>query len=143
MNVLIEDNKLPDSGRIHLDLTFDVRVTAEEAQETVHLWIHDHISTQLISDVPTFVLVRSETAQTLVWRTPIRLTRFQDGSYPVCTVDVSAVTGKIIEPDETEALVLDILEQNVRPRLSVEPLRPHRFPDDYRPEFAPMPYVEA
>lgn len=140
MAILLDNYTIEKTGHIQLNLAFDVHVTAKEAQKTVNLWLKQTISTQLSSRIPTFVLHTAGVHHNAVWRVAVQLTLPQQGAFPVSTVDVSAVTGEIIAPDETQQQIIATLENDVRPQLTPTPFKPRTLPANYHAKLTPQPH---
>lgn len=89
--LLLDEYTLPDRGlvELHLNRSFTIQVTAEQARRQVKAWLLDQVSYMLTAHLPTLLL-----GERVVWRVPVVLTAAQVGQVgSVGTVDVDVESG--------------------------------------------------
>ena len=82
---------------LHLDYTFELKISAEEARRQVHSWLVGEVSYMIRAGEPTLVISESESStRTAFWRVPAILTATHLGDVGVAGyVDVEVETGAI------------------------------------------------
>jgi hypothetical protein len=106
MALLLENQDIPESGRLELDIrvSADIRVPAPEAQRRVTRLLAQDVSYQMYGGPPQLVVG----GERVVWRVPAYLGLPKLGEFgPLGTVDVDVQTGAI-EP-LTPALTADLM----------------------------------
>ena len=140
--LILDDYTIEQTGKVHLDLTFEVHVTAEQAERTASEWAQDEITMHLIANTPTFVLFTSGLGHKAIWRVPLELMLHRH-TYSVTTIDISATTGKIVNPNKTKEHVLHVLDEEVQPLAEHHPFTPLDVSEEYLSQFAPLPAAVA
>ena len=92
--IILDEIDLPESGpaEIQVTRTFTIGISATRARRTVNGWLFLKVSTSMLGDTPSLVVV-----DRVVWRVPILFTATHVG--PVGTigsVDVDVESGKIL-----------------------------------------------
>ena len=106
MTVLIETVKLPDSGHFQMDLqlTADIRVSAETARKRVSTFVGREIADLLYGGPPDLVWQE----QGVYWRVPVILASHSLGRIgQVGTIDVAVETGELRLGEEVIAAIED------------------------------------
>jgi hypothetical protein len=109
MTVLIETVKLPDSGHFQVDLqlTADIRVSAEAARRRVSAFVGREIADLLYGGPPDLVWQE----QGVYWRVPVILASHSLGRIgQVGAIDVAVETGELRLDEE----VITIIEDNAQ-----------------------------
>jgi len=109
MSITIETIKPPESGPFHLqlDLTADIRITAEKARKKVGVYAGNHIADLLSGEIPNLVW-QTEGA---FWRVPVVLSSRSRGRIGVVgTIDVAVDTGELTV-NET---IIEAIRENAR-----------------------------
>lgn len=124
MTILLEQFQLPSIGTVKLDLhrVFEIKVTAEQAQRKVHLWLFTEVGNMLCADTPTLAI-----GEDIVWRVPVVLTALSMGKVGVVgNIDVDVQNGVIDDsPENIETIQSHCIELGKRfpayePRKTVE-----------------------
>ncbi len=103
MTILLEQSTLPERGtvEIHLNQTFEIKVTAEEARRQVNRWLLMEVSCQMGAEPPTLVI-----GQRIVWRVPAHFSAPQVGRVGVVgMVDVDVASGKLYNATECKRVI--------------------------------------
>jgi len=88
---------------IRISVEAIVNISAEMARRKVTGWLVDEVGNMLIGGKPQLVI-----SQQTVWRVPAILTSFNIGTVgEVGTIDVDAVTGKLIVSHKLKQRILD------------------------------------
>ena len=104
MNVILDNYPLPEQGatKIELSLTFEIRITAEQARKKVDRWLMEYVSAQMGGDPPTLVVGKRP-----VWRVPAYISYPHTGKAGIAgMVDVDVETGEMNNTPELEAEIL-------------------------------------
>lgn len=113
MTIILDNYALPEKGQFDIDLhvSFDVKISAQEAKRSVRKWVRSEVTMLLQAGNPVLVI-----AKRLVWRVPVEIAfPMRSGNFSVSTIDVDVVTGEIIEPIKSKQEILDYLETKVKP----------------------------
>lgn len=97
--VLLDACPLPHKGPVELKVQreFVINITAEEAQQKVHHWLVDEISSNIGADKPTLV-IDANANERPVWRVPAYLSFARFGRVGVVgLVDVDLETGVLLD----------------------------------------------
>ena len=98
--VLLDACSLPHKGPVDLKVQreFVINIAAEEAQQKVHHWLIDEISSNIGADAPTLVIGCEANTQP-VWRIPAYLSLARFGRVGIVgLVDVDVETGVLLDP---------------------------------------------
>ena len=91
LTILFDEYTIPDNGvvSLHVDRSFEIHVTAEQARRQVKGWLIDQVSYMLTAQTPALVIGKD-----VVWRVPVVLTSAQVGHVgTVGEIDVNVATG--------------------------------------------------
>jgi hypothetical protein len=66
MTIILDNYTLPKTGHVELNLSFDIVISAEDAQKKVRWWLRDHLGMLLDADTPTLAI-----GEKTLWRVPI------------------------------------------------------------------------
>jgi hypothetical protein len=91
--IILEQYPLPEQGIVKLNIqhSFEITVTAQEAQHKVDDWLFDEVSYMMTAGTPMLVV-----GDTIVWRVPAILTASHIGHVGVIgNVEVQVETGRI------------------------------------------------
>lgn len=110
MTIILDNQTLPAKGHVELTLSFDIGITAEEAQQAAQLWLTEEVSSQLGADQPNLIV-----GQRTVWRVPAYISfpqtgRFSNAHY----IEIDATNGELLNPSETRQAILNYLENEVK-----------------------------
>lgn len=142
MNIILENYTLPERGHVDVkvNVSFEIKVSAEDARKKVERWLDEEISMLLGADAPALAVGKQT-----VWRVPIWIGFPSTGKIPgVGAILVDVQTGEIKDPERSKAEILSHLEKEIKPRLPKERTLIHELPADYLtnlnppPEFAPQ-----
>ena len=137
MNIILENFTLPELGvvEVKVNVSFEIKVTAEEARKKVARWLDDEISMLLGTDTPTLAVGKQA-----VWRVPVWIGFPSTGRIPgVGFVLVDVQTGQIQNTQGTKAEILRHLEKEVKPHLPAERSPVRELPADYFTNLNPPP----
>ena len=135
MTPILDNITIPEQGmlEVKLNLTIEIKVTAEQARKKVDHWLMDQVSSQMGAETPTLVV-----GERTVWRVPAYLSFPDTGRIQgIGTYDIDVVTGEMIDLDTQKEKMMDHLEREVRPRLPLyrRPIR--EVPSQYIAADAP------
>jgi hypothetical protein len=119
LTLLLDEYTLPDVGVVdlHLNRSFEIAVTAEQAQRQVKRWLLDEVSMTMTTQ-PPMLLIGAQ----IVWRVPVIFTAAHIGSVGcVGEVDVDVATGAM---NNTSALKERILSQARKLAATMPPYQP-------------------
>ncbi len=134
MAIILENLSLPEKGlvEVKVNVSFEIKVTAEEARRKVNRWLIDNVSLQMGGDPPTLVV-----GQRAVWRVPTYITFPHTGRFGVVgAVEVDVETGELLNLMESKTEIIRRLEEEVKPRLPPYQPGARHVPPEY---LAPMP----
>ena len=117
VNILFDQYDLPENGPVELKIEriFNINVTRDEAQQRVHNWLVDYISSNIGASLPTLVMRPRP-----VWRVPAQLSFPRYGHIGVVgTVDVDVETGELYNLSDAKGAIERHAEQLAR-QLPVE-----------------------
>jgi len=60
MTIILDNYTLPKTGHVELNLSFDIVISAEEAQKKVRWWLRDHVGMLLLKSVGRLLRKRSQ-----------------------------------------------------------------------------------
>ena len=121
MPIILERYPIPDSGplKITVDISAEIKVTAEEARRMVNRWLIEHVSILMGADKPTLAV-----GEKVVWRVPVHI------SYPhvgeagiVGQVNVDVETGAM---DNTSEKIAEMYECAKKIHARLPPYEPKR-----------------
>jgi hypothetical protein len=101
MTILLEPYIIPEKGKVELKVerSFEIKVTAEEAQRQVNRWLLNEVSYLIGADPPTLVV-----GEQVVWRVPAWIGFPHTGRAGVVgMVDVDVTTGAMNNTPECKA----------------------------------------
>jgi hypothetical protein len=117
--LLLDEYTLPDRGLVdlHLNLSFEIKVTAEQARRQVKHWLCDEVSMTMTAQTPTLLI-----GARVVWRVPVIFTAAHIGPVGcVGEVDVDVATGAM---NNTSAVKEMILNQARKLTATMPPYQP-------------------
>ena len=136
MTILLDDIPIPEHGTLTINLTIEIKVTAEQARKKVDHWLMDQVSSQMGAEAPTLVA-----GGRTVWRVPAYISFSSVGrAGTVGTIDVDAQTGEMNNtPDKKSEIERQALEIAKR----LPPYKPHTPPPEFIPKNVPSAKVLA
>lgn len=108
--ILLDPYVLPEKGKVdlHINWSFDIQITAEEARQKVDGWLLDEVSYMIGAGEPLLVV----DGVTVVWRVPAIFTATHVGAVGVTgTVDVNVQTGIMNDSPECKKAILQKAEE--------------------------------
>lgn len=150
MTILLEQAAIPEKGNVELNIqrTFEIKVTAKEAQRQVNRWVLLEVSCVMGAEPPTLVV-----GERVVWRVPVVLTASHVGIVGEAgTVDVDVQTGAM-NNIEREAEIVQVAKAlaakmppykprgNVPAEYLATDLKPTRKPG--RPDRSPSEVISS
>jgi hypothetical protein len=127
MTIILDNYTLPEKGPVTVAVSFEIKVTAEEARHIVNRWLLNEVSYLLGADPPTLVV-----GEQVVWRVPAWIGFPSTGRVGVIgTVDVDVKTGELLNPLERKAAIERYLEEEVKPQLSKDRQPVSKLPPEY------------
>ena len=149
--VLLDQYTLPVKGAVelHLDYSFQINISAEEARRKVHHWVLTEVSCVMGALMPTLGVGKQ-----IAWRVPVELTAPHLGQVGIAgTVDVNVQTGVMdITPERKEQILegARMLAKKMPPYLLREAdsllatyITPDLEPTVHQPSGKPREIVEA
>ncbi len=115
MTLILENLTLPERGRVEVNLSFEIKVTAEEARKKVRRWLHDNVTMFVgADDTPTLVM-----GEKPKWRVIASFTFPTAGRLgDVGTAYVDAESGEMLTDPETLKVEIERrLETEIKPKL--------------------------
>lgn len=109
MTITLDLYTIPEKGKVEIDLkrSFEIKITATEAQHQVTHWLFDEVSYLMRGLTPTLVL-----GERVVWRVPASLGLPDLGQIGVAgTVDVDVETGAMNNTPEQKAEIMRRAEE--------------------------------
>jgi len=137
MNIILGNYTVPERGHVDVkvNVSFEIKVTAEEARKKVARWLDEQISMLLGADAPTLAVGKQT-----VWRVPVWIGFPSTGKIPgVGTVLVDVKTGEILSQERSKADILKYLGKEVKPRLPAESSPIRELPVEYLANLNPPP----
>ncbi|MDM8527073.1 hypothetical protein QUF58_02570 [Anaerolineales bacterium HSG24] len=128
MSIMINNKTIPEKGSITLkiDRTFEIRVTAKQAQRTVNHWVQHEVSYLMRALAPILVVDEKQ----IVWQTPISFGVPHLGQVgTIGTIEVDIVTGQMTNSGVNKA---KLINQAERLATQLPPYQPHQ---EISPEF--------
>ena len=115
MTLILENLTLPERGRVEVNLSFEIKVTAEEARKKVRRWLHDNVTMFVgADDTPTLVMGEKPTWRVIASFTFPGAGRLGD----VGTAYVDAESGEMLtNPETLKAEIERRLETEIKPKL--------------------------
>lgn len=133
MQIVFEELNLPESGRVELTVqrSFEIKVTAAEAQRQVNRWLYMEVGMLLGADPPTLVI-----DQEVIWRVPVWFGVLRFGRLGVVgTVDVNVQTGEIYQLAERKVQIQQCASQLAQRLPPFQPIAD--VPEQYIPKHIP------
>ncbi|MEK7808242.1 MAG: hypothetical protein AAB571_04155 [Chloroflexota bacterium] len=134
MTIILDNYTLPKTGHVELNLSFDIVISAEEAQKKVRWWLRDHVGMLLDADTPILMI-----GEKTLWRVPIYISFSHTGRFcDLGSANVDASTGEIVDPEGVKKTLEDYYEKEVKDR--VPPYKPRQresISDEYIPKHIP------
>ena len=131
MTIILDNYEIPERGHVEVNLSFEIKVTAEEARRKVNRWLCEEVSYLMGADAPTLVA-----GQQTVWRVPTYITFPNTGrAGELGTVDVDVETGAMNNTTERKAEIEHRAEE-IASQLPSK-LLPREAPTAYIPEHIP------
>ncbi|MEK7276673.1 MAG: hypothetical protein AAB427_04935, partial [Chloroflexota bacterium] len=115
MVIMLDNYKLPEKGKVDLNVqaSFEIKITAEEAQKKVRWWLRDHVGMLLDAD-PSMLVI----GDTIVWRVPVYVSYPHTGRFSnVGVANVDVMTGEIIDPEGAKKAIEEYYEKELRHRI--------------------------
>ncbi|MEK7442690.1 MAG: hypothetical protein AAB571_09990 [Chloroflexota bacterium] len=133
MTLILENLTLPERGRVEVKLSFEIKVTAEEARKKVRRWLHDNVTMFVgADDTPTLVM-----GEKPKWRVIASFTFPTAGRLgDVGTAYVDAESGEMLtDPEILKAEIERRLETEIKPKLPKDTRHvPRELPPEYLPK---------
>jgi len=130
MTIVLTNVTLPERGRVDINVSFEITITAEEAKRKVTWWLREEVSMLIYGETPTLVV-----GERPVWRVPAWIAFPSTGpAGQVGFVDVDAETGEIRNISECKA---EIEKQAEAIAQKLPPFRLRELPADYMPKHIP------
>lgn len=99
MTIVLDNYAIPEKGQVDVSLSFEIKVTALEAQRKVSRWLHENVSMLVSGDTPALVV-----GEQVVWRVTAYLSFPDVGrAGDVGTIDVDVITGRMNNTPERKA----------------------------------------
>lgn len=133
MTIIIDPYIIPEKGKVELSLqrSFEIRVTAEEAQHQTRWWLRDEVSMFLDAAPPLLVV-----GEQVVWRVPVVFTAPGSGQAGVVgAIEVDVATGEMNTTPERKADIEHQAEEIAKRLPPYQPKGP--VPEKYRPKHIP------
>ena len=127
MTIILENYALPEKGpvEIKVNVSFEIKVTAEEARRKVNRWLIDQVSLQMGGLKPALVLL----GERVVWRVPVEFTAPSVGRAGIVgEVDVEVNTGEMYSTPEVKR---GIEQRATEIASSLPPFKPKKLPPEY------------
>jgi len=127
MTIILDNLSLPEKGpvEIKVNVSFEIKVTAEEARRKVNRWLIDQVSLQMGGLKPALVLL----GERAVWRVPVEFT--------APSVGRAGMVGEVeVEVDTGEVRATPEIKQGIEQRAteiasSLPPFKPKKLPPEY------------
>ena len=132
MTILLDNIAIPEQGTLTINLTIEIKVTAEQARKKVNFWLMDQVSSQMGAETPTLVI-----GGRAVWRVPAYISFPSTGrAGTVGVIDVDAQTGEMDNTPEKKAEIERGAEEIVKrlPPFTLKELSP-----EYKAKVANIP----
>ena len=110
MTITVDPYTIPTKGKvdIHVERSFEIKITAEEAQKQVNRWLLNEVSYLMHSLPPTLVIGE----QQVVWRVPASFSAPDVGQVGLIgTIDVDVETGDMSNTDEQQTALIQRAEE--------------------------------
>ena len=134
MTIILTNVTLPERGQVAINLSFEIKVTAEEAKRKVTWWLREEVSMLIYGETPTLVV-----GERPVWRVPAWIAFPSTGPLgEVGTAEVNADTGEMLNPEGFRAEVERRLETEIRPKMPKD-RKKMELPPDYIAKLDPPP----
>ncbi len=134
MTILFDPYIVPKKGKVELkiDRSFEIKVTAEEAQHKVRWWLRDEVSMLIDADPPTLVI-----GEQIVWRVTAWISFPHTGrAGMVGAVDVDVKTGVMNNTPQRKAKIERQAEEVAARQPPYQPKG--QVPEKYRPKHIPQ-----
>jgi hypothetical protein len=138
MTLILDNIILPEKGRVEVNLSFEIKITAEEARKKVRRWLHKNV-TMFVGADDTPILVMGEKPK---WRVIASFTFPNAGRLgDVGTAHVDAESGEMLtDPEALKAEIERRLETEIKPKLPKDTRHvPRELPPDYIAQLTPPP----
>lgn len=122
MTILLDNIPIPEHGTLTINLTIEIKVTAEQARKKVDHWLMDQVSSQMGAEAPTLVA-----GGRTVWRVPAYISFPSVGrAGTVGTIDVDVQTGEMGNTPEKKAEIERYAEEIAKrlPPFKIKELSP-------------------
>lgn len=124
MTLILENLTLPERGRVEVKLSFEIKVTAEEAQRKVTRWLRDEVSMLIYGEKPMLVMGNRP-----VWRVPAAISFPSTGpAGNVGAIDVDAETGEMNNPLQCK---IEIETRADKIAKTLHPFKLNELPEGY------------
>ena len=125
MTILL-DYPIPEKGlmEINVNLSFEIKVTAEEARRKVDTWLLNEVSYMIGADPPSLVV-----GEHVRWRVPAWISFPNAGRFKVGTVEVDVETGEMIDLSGRKVEIERCAEE------AASRLPPYTLKGQVRPEY--------
>ncbi len=133
MTILLDPYSVPEKGKVELkiDRSFEIKVTATEAQHKVRWWLRDEVSMLIDADPPTLVI-----GEQVVWRVPAWIGFPHTGRVGIVgVVDVDVKTGAMNNSPECKTQIERRAEEVAAHQPPYQSKGP--VPEKYRPKHIP------
>lgn len=100
MTIILDDYRIPDRGTFEIRQPVTLEINAEQARKLVSRFLLMEVSTALAADAPDLVI-----GGRTVWRVPVWVGFLHQGRFAVGALDVDAMTGAILDQDQSVASI--------------------------------------
>ena len=136
MSIILDNYRVPPHGHVDLkiNLSFEIKVTAEEARHKVQRWLSENVSHLLGAEQPALAV-----SDRAIWRVPAWIGFPSLGRVGVVgTVEVDVETGEMKNLSESRQEIERHLEE-LRPHLPTAKQVVRELPVDYMANLNPPP----
>lgn len=136
MSIILDNYRVPQQGHVDLNinLSFEIKITAEEARHKVQRWLSENISHLLGAEQPSLAV-----GDQAIWRVPAWIGFPSLGRVGVVgTVEVDVETGELKNLSECRQEIERHLEE-LRPHLPTSKQVVRELPADYLTNLNPLP----
>ena len=132
MTILLDNIPIPEPGTLEINLTIEIKVTAEQARKKVNFWLMDQVSYLMGAEPPTLVI-----GERAVWRVPAYISFPHVGKAGITgTIDVDVETGEMNNTPERKAEIEQCAEQIAERQ---PPFKLNELSPEYKAKMANLP----
>lgn len=132
MPIILDNYEVPEKGHVEVKVSFEIKVTAEEARRKANRWLLEEVSHLIGADSPTLVV-----GQRAVWRVPAYITFPTIGrAGEVGAVDADVETGELDNSSDCKAEI-ERQAKEIAAKLPVV-FTPREVPPEFTPKHIPQ-----